>query len=51
MIMDFAFDHVTTITLFQLIDEFSFAIIELTIQLFFNDVDDWSVIELVRAFR
>ena len=49
--MDFALDHVATITLFQLIDEFSFTVIELTIQLFFNDVDDWRVIKLVRAFR
>ena len=49
--MDFTFDHVTTVTLFQLIDEFSFIIIELTIQLFLNHIDDWRVIELVRAFR
>ena len=48
VIVDFALDYITPITLFHLADKVCLLIVNLSIQLAFNQVDHRSVIELVR---
>ena len=51
MIVDLSFNHVTTVTFLHLGDKFGLFIIELAVEFFLDQIDDWRVIELVGRFR